>query len=128
MLKKESFQLYSEVEEDVVAGVVKSQTDEKLLYACRLNRDGTFSCCTQNLRPCGGLRGIVCKHILVLMLGLARSNRLSFTTATQWILSSKFEDPSLEKDKMTELFLKYNGAEEGEIDWRPTTTIPEDYY
>jgi hypothetical protein len=29
---------------------------------------------------------------------------------------------------MADLFLRYNGAEAGEVDWRPTETIPEDYY
>ena len=25
-------------------------------------------------------------------------------------------------------FVRYKGAQAGEIDWRPTETIPEDYY
>jgi hypothetical protein len=25
-------------------------------------------------------------------------------------------------------FLKYQGAQAGEIDWRPTETVPEDFY
>jgi hypothetical protein len=29
---------------------------------------------------------------------------------------------------MTEAFLQYKGAEAGEVDWRPTETIPEDFY
>jgi len=29
---------------------------------------------------------------------------------------------------MSQTFLKYKGAEAGEIDWRPTETVPEDYY
>jgi hypothetical protein len=29
---------------------------------------------------------------------------------------------------MTNVFLKYKSAELGEIDWRPTVTVPEDYY
>jgi hypothetical protein len=29
---------------------------------------------------------------------------------------------------MTEAFIQYKGASLGEIDWRPTETIPEDYY
>ena len=29
---------------------------------------------------------------------------------------------------MSAIFLRYKGAEAGEIDWRPTETIPEDYY
>jgi hypothetical protein len=29
---------------------------------------------------------------------------------------------------MGEIFIKYKGAEAGEVDWRPTETMPEDYY
>jgi len=29
---------------------------------------------------------------------------------------------------MTTTFLRHKGAEEGEVDWRPIETIPEDYY
>ena len=57
MLKADSFQLFAQVENDSVTGVVKSQTDADLVYSCRLDSEGTFACCTQNLNPCGGLRG-----------------------------------------------------------------------
>jgi hypothetical protein len=33
-----------------------------------------------------------------------------------------------DKDVVTATFLKYKGVEAGEIDWRPTETIPEDFY
>jgi hypothetical protein len=29
---------------------------------------------------------------------------------------------------MSATFIRYKGAEAGEVDWRPTETIPEDYY
>ena len=29
---------------------------------------------------------------------------------------------------MTETLLRFKGAEAGEVDWRPTETIPEDFY
>jgi hypothetical protein len=29
---------------------------------------------------------------------------------------------------VTATFLKFKGAEAGEVDWRPTETIPEDFY
>src|SRR5215468_9314198 len=57
MLRAERFQLFSAVTDEHVTGVVKSQTDRDLVYACRLGRNGEFFCCTQNLMHCGGLRG-----------------------------------------------------------------------
>ncbi len=128
MLKKETFQLFSEVTESNVTGIVKSQTDADLVYSCRLAADGTFSCCTQNLKACGGLRGYLCKHILVLIIGLTQAEQMQPTTAARWVLASTVEKPKLDKDAMTDVFLRYEGAKSGEIDWRPTETIPEDFY
>ncbi len=56
MLKAGSFRLFAEVDDAQLVGVVKSQTDAELVYSCRLASDGSFSCCTQNLNVCGGLR------------------------------------------------------------------------
>ena len=128
MLKADSFQLFSEIATGSVAGVVKSQTDSDLVYSCSLNHDGQFACCTQNLNPCGGLRGSICKHILVLVIGLTKSGELDATAVDEWVNHSKLKQPELDKDKMSEILLKYKGAQAGEIDWRPTETVPEDYF
>lgn len=128
MLKKEEFQLFTDVDTNRVGGIVKSQTDKELVYSCRLASDGNFSCCTQNLKPCGGLKGSLCKHLLVLVIGLVKTGKLDPTSGVKWVLYSTLEKPNVDKDLSSELFLKYKGAEKGEIDWRPTHTVPEDYY
>jgi uncharacterized protein YjbI with pentapeptide repeats len=128
MLKADRFRLFSQVDSAVLAGVVKSQTDASLVYSCRLGHDGSFSCCTQNLRPCGGLQGALCKHLLVLIVGLARSGQLDPATVDAWAQASRTQKPALDKEAASAVFLRYKGAEAGEIDWRPTETIPEDYY
>lgn len=128
MLRSDRFQLYAEVADQYLVGVVKSQTDTDLVYACWLGADGTYACCTQNFHPCGGMRGSVCKHILVLAIGLGRSRELNLSKAANWLAASRGEKPSLDKDAMSETFLRFKGAEAGEVDWRPTETIPEDYY
>jgi hypothetical protein len=129
MLKGERFQLFAEVNPDSLVGVVKSQTDPTLVYSCRLTENGSYACCTQNLNPCGGLRGALCKHLLVLLIGIAKAGDLDAAKACEWVLGSKrFRNATLEKDVMTATLLRYKGAEAGEIDWRPTETMPEDYY
>lgn len=128
MLKADRFQLYAEVKDNALVGVVKSQSDTNLVYSCRLGADGAFACCTQNLRPCGGLHGKLCKHLLVLLVGLAKAGQLDPATAEHWAQASRKQRPLLDKDAMSETFLRYKGAEAGEVDWRPTETIPEDYY
>jgi uncharacterized protein YjbI with pentapeptide repeats len=128
MLKADRFKLYAQVTEDFFTGVVKSQSDPDLVYSCRLTADGAYACCTQNLNICGGLRGSLCKHLLVLIVGLSKSGELDPTKVYQWIEASRIQKPVLDKDIMSETFLRYKGAEAGEVDWRPTETIPEDYY
>ncbi len=129
MLKGERFQLFAEVTPDSLVGVVKSQTDASLVYSCRLTENGSYACCTQNLNPCGGLRGTLCKHLLVLLIGITNGGELDAAKACEWVLGSKhFKNATLDKDVMTATLLRYKGAEAGEIDWRPTETMPEDYY
>ncbi len=128
MLKKERFKLFSEVSDKNVLGIVKSQTDPDLVYACRLADNGSFTCCTQNLKACGGLRGALCKHLLVLIIGLAKAKQVDLSAVVRWILASTLEKPVIDKLMLTEVFLRYKGSEAGELDWRPTETIPEDYY
>lgn len=128
MLKKDRFQLFSELTDNHVIGIVKSQTDPDLVYSCRLGSAGDFSCCTQNLKPCGGLRGAICKHLLVLLIGLAQRDEQQAQTLFAWILASQRHKPTLDKMAMSETLLRYKGAEAGEIDWRPMETIPEDYF
>lgn len=128
MLRAERFQLFSEVTDDHVTGVVKSQTDPSLFYACKIDKGGRYMCCTQNLNVCGGLRGKPCKHLLVLMVGLVKAGGADATQLSAWARSAGGKKPALDKDAMSATFIKYKGAEAGEIDWRPTETIPEDYY
>jgi hypothetical protein len=128
MLKAERFKLFAKVEPDHVIGVVKSQSVSDLVYSCRLAKDGQYACCTQNLNICGGLKGSPCKHLLVLIVGLAKAGELDAGTAHEWTQNSRGRKPELDKDAMTATFLQYKGAEAGQIDWRPTETIPEDFY
>jgi len=128
MLKADRFQLFVQIEDDSLTGVVKSQTDASLVYSCKLAADGAFACCTQNLNVCGGLRGSLCKHLLVLIVGLAQGEAIDAATVHNWVAASKAHKPALDKDAMSETFLRYKGAEAGEIDWRPTETVPEDFY
>jgi hypothetical protein len=128
MLRADRFQLFSEIDDDHVTGVVKSQTDPSLFYACQLDASGRYMCCTQNLNVCGGLRGKPCKHLLVLVVGLVQAGQADADVVSKWTKAAAGKKPALDKDAMSATFVKYKGAEAGEIDWRPTETIPEDFY
>jgi uncharacterized protein YjbI with pentapeptide repeats len=128
MLKAEKFQLFNDITESHLNGVVKSQTDPDLVYACRIESGGQYACCTQNLNICGGLRGSICKHLLVLIIGLVKAGQLDPSDIDGWIAKTHDTKPELNKETMGEIFIRYKGAEAGEVDWRPTETVPEDYY
>ena len=128
MLKAERFKLFNDITDDHIAGVVKSQTDPDLVYACRVSHEGHYACCTQNLNICGGLRGSVCKHLLVLIIGLVKAGELDPTTIDAWLARTHDVKAELDKELMGDIFIRYKGAEAGEVDWRPTETVPEDYY
>ena len=128
MLRADRFQLFSEVTDERVTGVVKSQTDHSLFYACSMDARGRYMCCTQNLNRCGGLRGGPCKHLLVLLVGLAQGAAIDPAVALQWTRATRGKKDELDKTSMSATFIRYKGAEAGEVDWRPTETIPEDYY
>jgi hypothetical protein len=137
MLKAERFQLYTRAENDSLVGVVRSQTDPGLVYSCRIAADGSFGCCTQNLVLCLGFprsvgrvtaQGMLCKHLLVLIVGLARKDEIDRGKVDAWLRACRDKRPTLDVDAMSETLLRYKGAQAGEIDWRPTETIPEDYY
>lgn len=128
MLKAERFELFADVQDASIVGIVKSQSSSDLVYSCRLTSDGGFGCCTQNLKPCGGLRGALCKHLLVLIVGLAKAGKLDAATVDHWINLSRGQKPAIDVETMSATFLRYKGAEAGEIDWRPTETIPEDFF
>jgi hypothetical protein len=131
MLKKGKNQLFAEVEPDHVRGIVRSQRDLDLVYSCVLTADGNYACCMPDLALCMGLRGEPCKHILVLVIGLARAGRLDPAAIDPWLVAAKGKNHRWNKtlrNHVSDTLLRYQGVQAGEVDWRPTETIPEDFY
>jgi hypothetical protein len=128
MLKGESFKLYVRRDGDRLVGVVRSQTGVGTVYASWLTSSGHYGCSTPELQDCMGLQGSPCKHLLVLLIGLTRSGQMDETTAYAWIQAASSKRPGSDTELAADTFLQYQGAEAGKIDWRPTETVPEDYY
>ncbi len=129
MLKTERIDLFVEVKDNEVVGVLKSQPPaDNLVNSVRLASNGTFACCSQNLSPCRGLRGSLCKHLLALVIGLTKAGQLDATTIDTWVRASRIQKPTLDRELMAGIFVRFKGAEAGEFDWRHTETVPEDYY
>ena len=100
--------IFYRVENDggTLIGVVRSQTNSSLIYACYLRSDGSYGCKTQNLYTCGGLRGSVCKHILTLV-ATAGQNRVILKRFAKWIENSKNERQSKDTDLNVYIFEQY---------------------
>lgn len=131
MLKRDKQQLFCEIEPALIRGIVRSQKQADLVYSCVLTEDGTYACATPDIAPCMGLSDEPCKHILVLVIGLARAGVVDPATADRWMLAAKKKNPRWNKtvkNHVSDSLLKYKGVEAGEVDWRPTETIPEDFY
>lgn len=130
MLQADKFHLFADVGADSVVGVARSQSKpEDRVYACVLKSDGSWGCCTQNLRRCGAIReNAACKHIFLLLFVLCKTGKFEPPLAFRWLMNSKDKKDSIDKELMSKTFLRYMGAQEGEIDWRPIETMPEDYY
>ena len=127
MLKKESYDLYADISDTKVSGIVKSQTSSGY-YAPWIAADGKYSCYDDEMYQCMGLQGKVCKHILVLLLGLTRNEELDMEQAFEWTAKAKPKSPSDDEDESAAALLRYKGVKAGEVDWRPTETMPEDFY
>jgi hypothetical protein len=131
MLKGGTNQLFAEIDTNAVCGVVRSQREEDLVYSCVLRSDGTYSCVTPDLATCLGLRGEPCKHLLVLLIGLTKAGELQPQTTDKWVCAARGKQHKWNesvREQVSDTLLKYKGAAAGEIDWRPTETIPEDFY
>lgn len=134
MLKKEAFQIFADVNHAHLSGVIKSQTSSEKIYAPWIDANGGYGCqCfpsySNELEPCMGLQGHICKHLIALLLGLSKSGEVSTTQVLDMVRTVGKKRP---KDKDTDLsaqiLLRYKGAESGEVDWRPVETVPEDFY
>jgi hypothetical protein len=103
MLRSEDFNLYSQLTTDTVFGVIKSQRDTDLLYACFSRADGSYSCQTQKLNPCGGLRGTICKHLIVL-IGQIANYPATIPLLQSWINLSLRKNPINSKSLTKHIF------------------------
>ena len=127
MLKGESFELYNDIEGHQVRGIVKSQTGFGTVYSSWINHDGYYHCTSEGEDPCMGLQGAVCKHITLLLLGLTRSGSLDLQVALDWAKAAAKKKPQKDEEETAELYLRYQGLDSSELDWRPLETLPEDF-
>ena len=128
MLKTASYNIYADVSDKKVAGIVNSQSGGGYYYAPWIKKNGQYSCCDEDLDACMGLQGSICKHTLVLLLGLAKKGEIELQQAFDWAAAAMNKSPVENEDESATMILRYKGVKTGEVDWRPTETMPEDFY
>ena len=128
MLKAESFQLFLDVTDEHLVGIVRSQTGASKFYSTRVHASGEYWCCGHDLADCMGMQGRMCKHLIVLALGAVQTGEISAATVEGWLASAASRGPKKEEQAASDTILRYRSAEAGELDWRPAETTPEDFY
>jgi hypothetical protein len=128
MLQAEQLHLYSDIEEDRISGIALSQSGGGV-YSCTLNSAGSYGCCDDNQGACMSAQGhTVCKHLLVLVLGLVKSGEFDAPTALEWLKRTQAKRPlQAESSTLAKTIVRYKGMQQGDLDWRPTETMPEDF-
>ena len=115
MFRKERNLLYIDKMDNSFKAVIKSQPDV-YEYACTLKSDGSYFCSSQNLYRCGGLRGGVCKHIILSLIATIKQGNATSNELITWLKNSLNKTAVLNKAEATEIFLKYKNALEGKIE------------
>lgn len=129
MLKSGKIQLFTDVTPEHIVGVVQSQSRDNTVYSCHLRSDGKFACVSTDLENCMGLgEGKPCKHLLVLLVGLVHSGQFDPGTAMLWVSTKAKKGTRKDTNVLADTLIRYKGALAGEVDWRPTETVPEDFY
>jgi len=128
LLREERLQLFADTEATHATGVVRSRGNPRRVFTCRLTAEGCFGCGSARLWSCSSQKGAVCVHLLSLVLGLVRAGRLDAGRAFLWLRRSGRRTPVVDRPALVGTLLKYKGVQAGAVDWRPTETVPEDYY
>jgi len=126
MLKKESFTSFLKKSEGGIYGIIKSQTNKELIYSSSIDKFAGYFCGTQNIRPCGGLRGSVCKHIILLLMAGIKDGLISAEEAADIVRSTEYKKPNYNKEHAKEIIILYQNAVDGTIEWRAVEILPED--
>lgn len=125
MFQKSKNILFIRPEADGIIGIIKSQTKDDLDYSISITSKSYF-CGTQNIHICGGLRGHICKHILLALIASVKSGAIDQKKALDLINAVSGISPNYDKSKARQIFQEYELFKKGELDWRPIEIFPED--
>jgi uncharacterized protein YjbI with pentapeptide repeats len=117
--------LATEVQPWRVSGVVIEPGNSDRLYCCRLTSAGNFVCGTDKLVLCGRRRRGYCGHLALLLLTLVQRDQLDPQTAIDWLHRRYSPQPRPDRQTLAAILDRFTPTPP---DYRPTETLPEDYY
>ena len=127
LLQATPLELFYDLSKSSVSGVVRAPADPDLAFCCHLSDDGAYGCCSSNLATCNGLRGSLCKHLLVLLVGLVQKGVLSADQAAKWVAASTENKPETDKELCSQSLERLEAADQGGTPWKPVATNPDDF-
>ena len=126
MLKKEKHLMFIERTPEGIAGIVKSQTNKALKYSVIVNENGSHVCGTQNLHRCGGLRGGICKHGIMLTMAAVKGNLITPEEGILWLQRSVGQYSVYNKQVASALFARCESPTL-DLEFRMVEINPEDF-
>jgi hypothetical protein len=108
LLREDRFLLCHELSDAHIGGVVLSKADPPRRHACRLDRDGRYMCCTEDLEPCPQQDGKPCEHLLGVILLFVQVGMVDATQLSGWIRRADGKAADLDRDAMTASFARCN--------------------
>jgi len=127
LLQATPLELFYDLSKTSVSGVVRAPDDPDLAFCCHLSDEGAYGCCSSNLATCNGLRGSLCKHLLVLLVGLVQKGVLPADRAAEWVAASTGNKPETDKELCSQSLERLESAGRGGATWKPVATNPDDF-
>jgi len=118
--------LMIKVEKDKIVSVVKSQTTDGIEYATCISEKGDYFCCPQDLEYCLGMKGYLCKHIILSLAAACKTSGKLKDDLKKWVQNAQGKHPIINEDLATSLFVESRLPKDARIGWREVEVLPED--
>ncbi|MEX2715377.1 MAG: hypothetical protein Q6370_003640 [Candidatus Sigynarchaeota archaeon] len=118
--------LMIKIEKDKIVSVVKSQTTDGIEYATCISETGDYFCCPQDLEFCLGMKGYLCKHIILSLAAACKTDDKLKDALKKWVQNAQGKHPIIKEDIATSLFVESKLPKDARIGWREIEILPED--
>jgi hypothetical protein len=113
-------------QKDSLMAVVKSQTTDGIEYATYISETGRYFCCPQDLEYCLGMKGSLCKHIILSLAAACKDGTVPKDTLKKWIQNTQGKHPIIDENMAAGLFVESKMPKDARIGWREIEILPED--